>query len=61
VGTLVTASIAVLAQFLSGEEYLIDVCLIYVMISFLSTVVFTSVFINEYIMRDKKKEKNEHD
>jgi len=58
IGTLVTSSIAILSCFLFEEEYLVDICLIYVLISFLSVVVFTSVFINEYLKGEKdKKEK----
>ncbi len=53
IGTLVTGAIAILSALLSGEEYLVDICIIYVLVSFISVVVFTSVFINEYVKREK--------
>lgn len=59
VGTLVTSCIAILSVFLSGESYLIDVAIIYVLISFLSVVVFTSVYINEYLKKSKKNKEAE--
>lgn len=58
-GTMVTGCIAILAQLLPGEEYLADVCLIYVLISFLSTTVFTGVYINEHLGRKKRKDGEE--
>jgi len=59
ISTLVTSSIAVLSGALSGEAYLIDVAIIYVLISFISVVVFTEVFINEFLTREAKKSKKE--
>ena len=44
-GTMTTLSIATLAVLL-GESFLLDVCLIYVLISFLAVVVLARVFIN---------------
>lgn len=58
IGTLVTSCIAILSVFLVDETYLIDVCLIYVLISFLSVVVFTSIYINTYRIK-KNNEKKE--
>ncbi len=44
-GTMTTLCIATLAVLLH-ESYLLDVCLIYVLISFLAVVVLARVFIN---------------
>ena len=49
--TLVTVMIAILAV-LKGEGYLIDICLIYAMISFLAVVVLTRIYTGVY--RDAK-------
>lgn len=46
-GTLVMVMIAVLALLLH-EGYLVDVCLVYAMISFLAVVVLTKVYIGIY-------------
>ena len=51
-GTLVTSIIAILSVFLK-QSYLSDVCIIYVLISFLSVVVLSNVFINRYIEEHK--------
>jgi len=45
-GTLVICSILILSQMLA-ENYLIDVALIYVMISFLSVLILATVYINK--------------
>lgn len=59
VGTLVTSAICILSGVQNGESYLSDVAIIYVCISFLSVVVFTEVYINEYLQKksQKKEEK----
>ena len=46
-GTMVMVMIAVLALMLN-EGYLIDVCLIYAMISFLAVVILSKVYIGVY-------------
>ena len=53
-GTLVMVIIAILALFLN-EGSLVDICLIYAMISFLAVVVLTKVYIGIY--RERKEQK----
>ena len=50
-GTLVMVSIALLAV-IKNEGYLVDICLIYAMISFLAVVVLTRIYTGVY--RDAK-------
>ncbi len=61
IGTVIIISIAILS-ILIGEHYLIDICLIYAMISFLSVVVLTKVYMGahkeEKIKKKKEEEKN---
>lgn len=62
-GTIVMVIIAVLAL-LMDEDYLVDICLIYAMISFLAVVVLTKVYTGVYIeykerLAEKKKMKKE--
>lgn len=52
-GTIVMVIIAMLAIML-GEGYLVDICLIYAMISFLAVIVLTKVYMGVY--REKKGE-----
>lgn len=47
-GTIVMTIIAILAL-LFDEEYLVDICLIYAMISFLAVVVLTKVYTGVYM------------
>lgn len=57
-GTMVMVMIAVLAILLK-EGYLVDICIIYAMISFLSVIVVTKVYMGVY--REKKEtEKKEN-
>ena len=51
-GTLVIAMIAILSQLLK-ESYLLDVALIYTMISFVSVLVLASVYLRKRGKRDK--------
>lgn len=51
-GTMVIVMIAVLALML-GEGYLVDICIIYAMISFLAVIVLTKVYMGVYL---EKKE-----
>jgi len=53
IGTMVMVSIAILAV-LKNEGYLVDICLIYAMISFLAVVVLTRIYTGVY------KEAEEH-
>ena len=55
-GTIVMVVIAMLAVYM-GEGYLLDICLIYAMISFLSVVVLSKVYIGIY---EEKRHKAEH-
>lgn len=55
-GTMVIVTIAVLAIML-GEGYLVDICIIYAMISFLAVIVLTKVYMGVYLeKREKEKE-----
>ena len=57
IGTMTMLSIAILAMALD-QSYLLDVCLIYVMISFLAVVVLSKIYITVYL--DKKQKQNAH-
>lgn len=56
-GTLVIVIIAILAV-LKGQGYIIDICIIYAMISFLSVIVLTKVYMGVYL---DEKEKNKEE
>ena len=55
-GTMVMVSIALLAV-LKNEGYLVDICLIYAMISFLAVVVLTRIYTGVY--REAKDHENQ--
>lgn len=55
-GTMVMVIIAVLSLLL-GEGYLVDICLIYAMISFLAVVVLTKVYTGVYLEEKERKKK----
>lgn len=55
-GTMVIIMITVLALLL-GESYLVDISLIYAMISFLAVVVLSKVYIG--VVREAKEEKKD--
>ena len=58
-GTMVMVSIALLAV-LKNEGYLMDICLIYAMISFLAVVVLTRIYNGVYLeAKDREKKKRE--
>ena len=59
-GTIVMVMIAVLALMLQ-EGYLVDVCLIYAMISFLAVVVLSKVYIGIYEEKRKTAEDSDTD
>ena len=54
-GTMVMVMIAVLSLLLK-EGYLIDICLIYAMVSFLAVIVISKVYLGVY---KEKRQKNE--
>lgn len=53
-GTMIIMMIAILSVFLD-ENYLVDVCLIYAMISFLGVVVLCKVYTGVYLQRRRQK------
>ena len=53
--SIVIAMIAILAVMLS-EGYLVDICLIYVLLSFLAVVVLSKIYMNNYIEKKQKEE-----
>ena len=55
-GTMVMVMIAVLALLLQ-ERYLLDICIIYAMISFLSVIVLTKVYMGVYREQKEKGKK----
>lgn len=57
-GTMVIVIIAILALMLE-EGYLVDICLIYAMISFLAVIVLVKVYMGVYL-EGKRKEQNDH-
>lgn len=59
-GTMVMVMIAVLALFFK-EGYLVDICLIYAMISFLAVVVLTKVYIGVAKEKEQVKKEEEED
>lgn len=54
-GTMVMVIIAILSLFMK-ESYLLDICLIYAMISFLSVVVLTKVYMGVYKEKRRRRE-----
>lgn len=59
IGTITITIIAFLSQML-GEDYLVDICIIYAAISFLAVIVLTKVYMGafEENRRDKENKKN---
>lgn len=57
-GTIVMVIIAVLSLLLK-ESYLVDVCLIYAMVSFLAVIVLTKVYLGVY--EEKRREMHSRD
>lgn len=53
-GTIVIVMIAVLTVLLN-EGFLVDICIIYAMISFLAVIVLTKVYIGTYIQKGENK------
>ena len=57
-GTMVMVMIAVLSLLLS-EGYLVDICLIYAMVSFLAVIVLTKVYVGIYEEKRRGKKDGE--
>lgn len=57
-GTMVMVIISILSLYLK-ESYLVDICLIYAMISFLAVVVLTKVYTGVYLERKDQEKKGE--
>lgn len=57
-GTMVMVMIAILAVMLQ-EGYLVDICLIYAMISFLAVIVLTKIYMGAYLKRKQEKEEKQ--
>lgn len=58
-GTMVMVIIAILALLLK-EGYLVDICLIYAMISFLAVIVLTKVYMGVYRENENAREEQEN-
>ena len=58
IGTIVIAMVAILALMLN-EGYLMDVAIIYAMLSFLATVVLVKIFIGVHRAHKAKEEKHD--
>ena len=54
IGTMTMLAIAILALALPHQTYLLDVCLIYVMISFLAVVVLSKIYITVHMDKQEK-------
>lgn len=59
-GTMTMVIIAMLAVKMD-EGYLVDICIIYAMISFLAVTLLTKVYMGVYAERKKKEEEKRHD
>ena len=57
-GTMVMVMIAILAV-MQQEGYLVDICLIYAMISFLAVIVLTKIYMGAYLKRKPEKEEKQ--
>lgn len=57
-GTMVIVIIAVLALMM-GEGYLVDICIIYALISFLAVIVLTKVYMGVYMERKEAEKEQE--
>lgn len=58
IGSITIMVIAILAIVLD-QSYLIDICLIYAMISFLAVIVLCKIYMGVYLEKKQKKEKGE--
>ncbi len=57
-GTMIMVTIAILAVMLQ-EGYLVDICIIYAMISFLAVIVLTKVYMGVYQQKKIEEEKKD--
>lgn len=57
-GTMVMVIIAILAILLE-EGYLVDICLIYAMLSFLAVIVLTKVYMGVYLEKKEQEEQKD--
>ena len=57
-GTIVMVIIGILALLLR-EGYLVDICIIYAMISFLAVIILTKVYMGVYLAKKQEKEELE--
>ena len=60
IGTLVVIIICALTYVL-GEDYLADIALIYVVLSFIAVMMLCRIYINLYQRNQRKKEEASHD
>jgi len=60
IGIIVVMVIVVLT-FLLGEDYLADIALIYVVLSFIAVMMLCRIYINLYQRNQRKKEEASHD
>ena len=60
IGTLVAIIIAILT-YLLGEDYLADVAIVYVVLSFIAVMLLCRIYINVYRRRREEKEDDSHD
>ena len=60
IGTMVMVGIAILSV-VKNEGYLVDICLIYAMISFLAVVVLTRIYTGVYKEAKSKKTEGDED
>lgn len=58
-GTMVIVTIAILALMLE-EGYLVDICIIYAMISFLAVIVLTKVYMGVYLEKRQKEDEDKN-
>lgn len=57
-GTMVMVMLGILALMLE-EGYLVDICIIYAMISFLAVIVLTKVYMGVYQQKKREEEKED--
>lgn len=60
IGTLVAIIIAILT-YLLGEDYLADVAIVYMVLSFIAVMLLCRIYINLYRRRREEKEDDSHD
>ncbi len=59
IGSITMMAVAVLAV-IQNESYLVDICLIYAMISFLAVIVLCKIYMGVYAERKKQEEQQKH-